>query len=78
VLVETPVLGRDERLLYVLRNVRQRNIHPPDDRETPDQPAISIENSSALGRAERADFRSRGTAGEATAEEPGVKHENGR
>ena len=44
VVVEAPILGGDEGLLHVGRDLAQLDVDPPDDREPADQAPILVDD----------------------------------
>ena len=72
VVVEAPILCREERLTHVFRDLLDRNVDPADHRQPAHEPALPVEDLAALGRPERANLPGRGAAVEATCAEPHI------
>ena len=78
VVVESAILGGDERGAHLLRHIGERDVDPAYDGQPADQASVAIENAPTLARVKGADLITARAAGEAAAGEPGVKHEDAR
>src|SRR5207302_8243269 len=73
VVVEAPVLGRDEGILDVLRNGGKRDVDATNYFEPSDELPIAIHDPATLARLKGADRRRRRATREATGAEPDVE-----
>src|SRR4051812_2084865 len=76
VVVEAAILGGDKGGANMLGHVGQRYVDAPHHGQAPDQPAVAVEDATALARVKGADLVAARAARESAGGQPGIKDED--